>query len=164
MREIKFRAKRIDDGRWAYGYFVKTPITTEFNCDGQFLDSGVGRYCIIQENVAHEIDIETLGQFTGLLDKNGKEIYEGDILQNGWVIFWQSEYPNYGFYQKSKDGWITGLGIGRKNFKYGLVWNRENPYRIEREDLKVIGNIYESKHLLDNTDIYENPELLTPKT
>ena len=80
-REYKFRGRRIDNGEWAYGYYVKTPITTEFECDGQFLDSGTGRHCIIQNGVAHEVDHETVGQYVGNTDKIGVEIYEGDILK-----------------------------------------------------------------------------------
>jgi uncharacterized phage protein (TIGR01671 family) len=91
---------------------------------------------------------EFRGRFTGLLDKNGKEIYEGDILHNGWVISWNENYPNYGFYQKSKDNWRTGLGVGRPNWKYGFLWNKQNPYSIDRQDLEVIGNIYQNPELL----------------
>ena len=83
MREIKYRGKRIDNGRWAYGFYMKTPITTEFNCEGQFLDTGKGRTCIIQDRVAHEVDPETIGQFTDLMsDTNETEIYEDDIFRN----------------------------------------------------------------------------------
>ena len=99
----------------------------------------------------YEDGIEFLGQvmqFTGLLDRHGKEIYEGDILHNGWVISWNENYPNYGFYQKSKDNWRTGLGVGRPNWKYGFLWNKQNPYSIDRQDLEVIGNIYQNPELL----------------
>ena len=57
---LKYKAKRIDNGELVYGYYVKTPITAEFECDGQFFDSGKGRHCIIQDCVAHEIDIKTI--------------------------------------------------------------------------------------------------------
>ena len=86
MREISFRGKRVDNGRWAYGYFVETPITTEFNCDGQFLDSGgKGRYCIVQDNCAHEVDPETVGMFTGIKKlTDGIKLYEGDRIKLYW--------------------------------------------------------------------------------
>lgn len=68
MREIIFRAKRKDNGEWVQGYLVK--MFSALN----IMDKN-------NENIVYEIIPETVGQFTSLTDKNGKKIFEGDIVR-----------------------------------------------------------------------------------
>lgn len=89
MREIKFRGRRLDNGEWVYGYFIK-------------LSDGVCRIFSPMKDTTQgefynwQVDPATVGQFTGHRDKKGREIYEGDILRREWCYRNDPEYDDRG--------------------------------------------------------------------
>ena len=129
MREILFRGKILGLTDWSYGYYAK---------------SGENHFILLDtdsEDNYSIVDPETVGQFTGLTDKNGKKIFEGDIVQwkdenfNNYtsVVEWCGEKWNYPAFDLAKHDYECN----------GLQYVHEDCI------IEVIGNIHDNPELLE---------------
>ena len=118
MREILFRGKRKDNGKWVYGCSTQSAnnfcisINTEDGCMFAYVKP------------------ETVGQYTGLTDKNGKRIFEGDIVK----------YIN-----------SSPCKIDYIDSQFVMMWKKfyRNFERVYDDEIEVIGNIYDNPELLE---------------
>ena len=149
MREILFRGKRIDNGEWVYGGYYHEKVGEYFTAVFivEHLTSGV------REN--HRVDPATVGQFTGMTDKNGKKIFEGDVLHadNGSnssviVVLFGEFYPKM-FYDML-DLFCSGLiHIPALGFHGKSVKNGEELLLFQSPCMSVIGNIHDNPELVE---------------
>ena len=134
MREILFRAKDEASHKWVYGYYVHLPSAAG---SVHFMHVPAGNPD--EHNDAFYIDPETVGQFTGLTDKNGKKIFEGDILK---------------YYDTMHE--VVFCTINGSAF-FGIVMRDRGEiwafnYMTTACDAEIIGNIHDSPELLEGKE------------
>lgn len=135
MREIKFRGKRINNGEWVFGDLIQWKCGSK---DIAPMESDNIQYCVIPD---------TVGQFTGLKDKNGREIFEGDI-----VNFDDSPYSVYAHPYTGKVVFYKGQ-FCVEYYEDCFTTRFYTPlFKDDFADKKttVLGNIYDNPELLEN--------------
>lgn len=133
MREIRFRGKRIDNGKWVcgdlrHGFRSKKPFVKGF-----------------------AVDPSTVGQYTGLIDKNGTPIYEGDIIKVNYTV-------KYADRDKQDEEHTATTIVYWNDFRasFALEFHKyanDDLYRFVRDKYaEVIGNIHDNPELLEVTE------------
>lgn len=152
MREILFRGKRVDNGKEVIGFYFNVPEHHNPDLSGKSI------IISINNGLYFEVVPETVGQYTGLTDKNGKKIFEGDIVRT-------QEYYDRPYSAKAKQKRHIGV-VKYTVYKfadgrcYNVEWKVEianyGKYRCwarsEFYDCEVIGNIHDNPELLEDKE------------
>lgn len=136
MRTIRFRALALSDNKFVYGSLLQLKDKTMIYDDSE---------------VGHDVDPETVGQFTRLVDKNGVEIYEGDILnyaepRNSYHTKNQRIEVVFGERERYPGGTIPYNGFVGFSF---INHSKGFSTVFDESDIEVIGNIHQHPHLLE---------------
>ena len=134
MREILFRGRDLYDKKWVYGYYCKSVeerLVTDLICDEKGMD--------------WIVDTETVGEWTGLVDRNGVKIFEGDIIA---CRHWSTD--------RTGEAKSSVFFTGRVHYSYGDFylsgWSRSE-YLRDFGDREVIGNIHDNPELLEGGEV-----------
>lgn len=126
MRQIKFKAKCLDNGEWVEGYFYK-------ECDNTYIIKDRQSDSMLNRNETILVDPSTVCQFTGLKDSEGNEIWEGDILEGeskSEVVYTKGTFT------------ISFIGYNKRVFTYPLCYYIKEDGTV---DGKVIGNKFDKE-------------------
>ena len=144
MRENLYRGKRVDNGEWTEGYFYKI-WNKVFLLWGMTGDS---------QNMK-EVITETVGQYTGLTDKNGKKTFEGDICRG---VYLDKRCGSNGKHYEVENALIEEVVFKKGTFCFKTTVEDIALYRpigfdiyekLKIKDFEVIGNIYDNPELLE---------------
>lgn len=127
-REHIFKAKRLDNGEWVEGYLTQDTICS---FHGTYLAMTIHEIPQgIYDGMYHEVIPETVCEYTGLTDKNGTKIFEGDIMQ-----LCSGTYPCLVYWDDRGFSWLQN--------------NKRREIDLTRGKMSIIGNIYDNPELLE---------------
>ena len=142
MREILFRGKRVDNVEWVYGYFWSNDVGNSFIRVTKENDE------IVLKD--YEVIPETVGQYTGLTDKNGKKIFEGDIVK---YDLWDDKFDycevKFGYFYAAMDSYNGGPALGFYLADINGNADDRGFYKNMYKYIEVIGNIHDNPELLE---------------
>ena len=145
MREILFRGKRVDNGEWIFGFYFNVPEHYKSDLSGKSI------IISINNGLFFEVMSETVRQYTGLKDKNGKKIFEGDIVK--YDIAYGIQYKNDDCCEKLNTFIETVKFENGEFFPIPKFSECEDYYySYEYRNFEVIGNIYDNPELLESEE------------
>ncbi|EAC6337524.1 TPA: hypothetical protein LE261_002353 [Listeria monocytogenes] len=145
MRAIEFRGKRIDNGEWVYGNLMQFEDSATFIFADERKGASTLTYAHFIINNMHAIDEKTIGQYTVLKDKNGKKIFEGDI-----VAFSEDDFHVFNSQVEyfSEDGYPAfDIKVPSTYYFDSNVFSEVSMSGLY--EIEVIGNIHENPELLE---------------
>lgn len=159
MRKIKFRGKRLDNGEWVYGDLLRRSGDTYIVYEDKSKDHNLRNIVIDSDNnpsyppvtdwtIYELVDPETVGQYTGMKDKNGKEIYEGDILHSkgiDWLVGYEEDTAQYWGRRTNGQGFELWKLIDKE-------WEEGLHLIYILRFYSVIGNKYDNPELLEENN------------
>ena len=147
MREILFRGKELDDGDWVEGYLIRNDSICYPALFIGMIEASRTRYgeLSIDGQYLPQVDPDTVGQYTGLTDKNGKRIFEGDIVKH-YNMWNDPEAYDVGhvYYFQDRCKWKRTTFDGFNKTGRPI----DDPEMHVSSKYEVIGNIYDNSELI----------------
>lgn len=126
IENIKFKAKRLDNGKWVEGYFYA-------ECGNTYIIENRQEESMLNRNITYEVDPSTVCQFTGLKDCEGNEVWEGDIIKN-------HDFP----FEKRTVTWFDSV-LGFVPMNEDECQDRDVSFLVLFKKWKVVGNKFNRK-------------------